>query len=421
MFVLGSTDTFFNLTNLIVMQSNKFNFNLDEALQDVKSLNDFDNVMNSLYKEGIQQLLKSELTQQLGYDKHSSDGVNSGNSRNGSYKKKIRTTQGQIELNIPRDRNGEYEPIIVPKGQTTTEKIESVITSLYSRGMTTEDITNQIHEIYGLEVSKTFISDITNKMMPAIHEWQNRPLDHTYYIVWLDCISFKIRHDNKIVNKSIYIVIGLKTSGIKEVLGIWMSTSESASFWLSVLNELSERGLKSILIACTDNLTGFTQAIQTAFPNTVTQLCIVHQIRNSMKFVPWKDRRAFLSDLKAVYGALNIESALTAFEIFKEKWSTKYAYAIKSWEANWINLSPMFDYPSNIRKIMYTTNTIEGLNRAIRKFTKTKTIFPNDQAALKSVYLAINQIQAKWTMPIHNWHKTHNEILIIFESILDEA
>ncbi|MBK8054546.1 MAG: IS256 family transposase [Saprospiraceae bacterium] len=400
------------------MQSNKFNLNLSEFLQDVKSLNDFDNVMNGLYKDGIQELLKAELSHHLGYSKHSPDGINSGNSRNGSYKKKIRTTQGQVELDIPRDRNGEFEPIIVPKGQTTTEKVESVITSLYSRGMSTDDITAQIQEIYGLDVSKTFVSDITNKMIPAIQEWQNRPLDNTYYIVWMDCICFKIRQDNKIINKSIYIVIGLKTNGIKEVLGIWMSANESAAFWLSVLNELKDRGVKKMLIACTDNLTGFTQAIQTAFPDTVSQLCIVHQIRNSMKFVPWKDRRAFLADLKTVYAALNMETALIAFEAFKAKWGSKYAYAIKSWEANWSNLSPMFQYPTNIRKIMYTTNTIEGLNRAIRKFTKTKTLFPNDQAALKSVYLAIQQIQVKWTMPIHNWHITHNEILIIFEDNL---
>jgi transposase-like protein len=403
------------------MQSNKFNLNLPEILQDVKSLNDFDNVMNSLYKEGIQALLKAELSHHLGYPKHSSDGINSGNSRNGSYKKKVRTTQGSLELDIPRDRNGEFEPHIIPKGQTTTEKVESVITSLYSRGMSTDDITAQIDEIYGLGVSKTFISDITNKMIPAIQEWQNRPLDNTYYIVWMDCICFKVRQDHKIINKSIYIVIGLKTTGIKEILGIWMSPNESAAFWLSVLNELKDRGVKKILIACTDNLTGFTQAIQTAFPATVSQLCIVHQIRNSMKFVPWKDRKAFLADLKAVYAALNIETALLAFESFKETWGSKYAYAIKSWEANWSNLSPMFQYPPNIRKIMYTTNTIEGLNRAIRKFTKTKTLFPNDQAALKSVYLAIQLIQNKWTMPIHNWHTTHNEILIIFEDNLNQA
>lgn len=401
------------------MQSNKFNVELSEILQDVNSLNDFDNIMNALYKQGIQKLLNAELTSHLGYDKYSSHGKNNGNSRNGSYKKTVRTTQGAIELDIPRDRKGEFEPLIVPKGQTTTEKIEAVITSLYTKGMSTEDITIQLEEIYGLEVSKTFISDITNKILPAIHEWQNRPLEQTYYVVWMDCICFKVRHDNKIVNKSIYVVIGLKTDGVKEILGLWMSENESAAFWLSVLNEIKERGVKKILIACTDNLAGFTQAIQTAFPKTITQLCIVHQIRNSIKFVPWKDRKSFMSDLKAVYKALNLESAQLAFETFKQKWSSKYAYAIKSWETNWDNLIPMFTYTAGIRKIMYTTNTVEGVNRAIRKFTKTKTLFPNDQAALKSVYLAINQIQSKWTRPIHNWSMLHNEILIIFDKNLN--
>ncbi|MFZ1705985.1 MAG: IS256 family transposase [Saprospiraceae bacterium] len=403
------------------MQSNKFNFELSEILQNVKTLNDFDHIMNDLYKQGVQQLLKAELSHHLGYEKHSVDGINSGNSRNGSYKKTVRTTQGPIELDIPRDRNGEFEPKVVPKGQSTTEKIESVITSLYSRGMSTDDITVQLQEIYGFEVSKTFISDITNKMLPAIHEWQNRPLDDIYYIVWMDCICFKVRHDSKIVNKSIYIVIGIKTNGVKEILGLWMSNTESAAFWLTVLNELKERGVKKILIACTDNLTGFTQAIQTAFPNTVSQLCIVHQIRNSIKFVPWKDRPQFLADLKAVYASLNLESALIAFETFKENWTSKYAYAIKSWEANWANLSPMFDYSPSIRKMMYTTNTVESVNRAIRKFTKTKTLFPNDQAAMKSVYLAISQIQNKWTRPIDNWSTIHNEILIIFDNYLNEV
>lgn len=401
------------------MQSNKFNVELSEILQNVNSINDFDNIMNALYKQGIQKLLDAELTNHLGYDKYSSNGKNTGNSRNGSFKKTVRTTQGAIELDIPRDRKGEFEPLIVPKGQTTTEKIESVITSLYTKGMSTEDITLQLEEIYGLEVSKSFISDITNKILPAIHEWQNRPLEQTYYVVWMDCICFKIRQDNKIINKSIYVVIGLKTDGVKEVLGLWMSENESAAFWLSVLNEIKERGVKKILIACTDNLAGFTQAIQAAFPKTITQLCIVHQIRNSIKFVPWKDRKSFMADLKAVYKALNLESAQVAFETFKQNWSSKYAYAIKSWEANWDNLIPMFTYTAGIRKIMYTTNTVEGLNRAIRKFTKTKTLFPNDQAALKSVYLAVNQIQSKWTRPIHNWSLLHNEILIIFDNILN--
>jgi transposase-like protein len=377
--------------------------------------------MNDLYKKGIQHLLNSEMSHLLGYDKHAIKGNNSGNSRNGSYGKKVKTSSGEIEVQIPRDRNSEFEPLIIPKGQTTTAKVESVITSLYAKGMSTQDVADQIEQIYGLSVSKVFISDITNKMLPSIQEWQNRPLEPIYYITWMDCICFKIRQDNKVINKSIYLVIGLKPDGFKEILGIWIAETESASFWLSVLSELKDRGVKSILIACTDNLTGFTSAIQASFQDTVTQLCIVHQIRNSVKFVPWKDRKIFIADLKEVYGAINLQSALVAFEKFKTKWNSKYSYAIKSWEKNWDNLIPLFNYPPELRKIMYTTNTIEGVNRAIRKFTKTKTIFPNDNAALKSVFMAIDQIQSKWTKPIRDFGIIHNQILIIFDKFLENA
>ena len=403
------------------MQSNNFNFNFSDILKDVKDLNDYDVAMNDLYKKGIQHLLNSEMSHLLGYDKHAIKGNNSGNSRNGSYGKKVKTSSGEIEVQIPRDRNSEFEPLIIPKGQTTTAKVESVITSLYAKGMSTQDVADQIEQIYGLSVSKVFISDITNKMLPSIQEWQNRPLEPIYYITWMDCICFKIRQDNKVINKSIYLVIGLKPDGFKEILGIWIAETESASFWLSVLSELKDRGVKSILIACTDNLTGFTSAIQASFPDTVTQLCIVHQIRNSVKFVPWKDRKIFIADLKEVYGAINLQSALVAFEKFKTKWNSKYSYAIKSWEKNWDNLIPLFNYPPELRKIMYTTNTIEGVNRAIRKFTKTKTIFPNDNAALKSVFMAIDQIQSKWTKPIRDFGIIHNQILIIFDKFLENA
>lgn len=403
------------------MQSNNFNFNFSDILKDVKDLNDYDVAMNDLYKKGIQHLLNSEMSHLLGYDKHAIKGNNSGNSRNGSYGKKVKTSSGEIEVQIPRDRNSEFEPLIIPKGQTTTAKVESVITSLYAKGMSTQDVADQIEQIYGLSVSKVFISDITNKMLPSIQEWQNRPLEPIYYITWMDCICFKIRQDNRVISKSIYLVIGLKPDGFKEILGIWIAETESASFWLSVLSELKDRGVKSILIACTDNLTGFTSAIQASFPDTVTQLCIVHQIRNSVKFVPWKDRKIFIADLKEVYGAINLQSALVAFEKFKTKWNSKYSYAIKSWEKNWDNLIPLFNYPPELRKIMYTTNTIEGVNRAIRKFTKTKTIFPNDNAALKSVFMAIDQIQSKWTKPIRDFGIIHNQILIIFDKFLENA
>ncbi|MEE9373680.1 MAG: IS256 family transposase [Saprospiraceae bacterium] len=286
---------------------------------------------------------------------------------------------------------------------------------MYSRGMSTADITEQIKDIYGLQVSKSFISDVTNKMTGHIESWQNRPLETIYYMVWMDCIVVKVREENWIVKKSVYIVLGLNETGHKDILGLWISNTESAAFWLSVLNDLKARGVERLLIACTDNLTGFTEAIEATYPDTVCQLCVVHQIRNSIKFVPWKDRKEFLKDLKLVYSAVNLEAAKVAFEKFKSKWNNKYAYAIKSWENNWNYLTNFFDFPQEIRKIMYTTNTIEGLNRGIRKYIKTKSVFPNEKSALKSIFLSIEQIQKKWTHPIRNWNLVLNQLMIKFD------
>lgn len=388
---------------------------LKNLFEGVDNMNDFEDIMGDLYKQGIQHLLQSEMSHFLGYDKNDPSGNLSGNSRNGTTKKKLKSSKGVLQIEVPRDRNSEFEPRIVPKGQSTTDKIESVITSLYARGMTTADITEQIQDIYGLKVSKSFISDVTTKMTAHITEWQNRPLESTYFMVWMDCIVFKVRQDHKIVKKSIYIVIGLKEDGLKEILGIWINDTESAAFWMSVLGDLKARGVERILIASTDNLTGFVSAIEATFPETVCQLCIVHQIRNSCKYVPWKDRKAFVKDLKQVYGAVNLNQAKINFQTFKTNWESKYAYAIKSWENNWEYLTNFFDFPPEVRKIMYTTNTIEALNRGIRKFTKTKTIFPNDQAALKAVFLAINQIEKKWTMPVRNWNLVLNQLMIKFD------
>ena len=385
-----------------------------ELLTDVKTMSDFESVMGEFYKQGIQHLLQGEMSHFLGYDKHDPSGYNSGNSRNGTTKKMLKSSTGKIELEVPRDRNGEFEPVIVPKGQSTTAKIEEVIIGLYSRGMSTSDITAQIKEIYGLKVSKSFISDVTAKMIDSIGQWQNRPLEELYCILWMDCIVVKVRENHRIVKKSIYVVIGLDESGHKEILGLWIHDTESASFWLSVLDELKQRGVQKVLIACTDNLTGFTNAIEAAFPECKCQLCVVHQIRNSIKYVPWKDRRAFLKDLKAVYGAINIKQAKQQFEIFKNKWGKKYGYAIKSWEQHWNHLTTFFEFPKELRKIMYTTNTIEGLNRGIRKYTKTKTIFPNEGAAIKAIFLAIQNIESKWTKPIRDWAIVQNQLLINF-------
>jgi transposase-like protein len=381
-----------------------------------KSKESFQQYFNALFKQGIEEMLKCELDVHLGYSKHAKEGYNTGNSRNGSFPKTITSENvGEVVLNIPRDRNGEFEPLIIPKGHTISSKIEEAIIGMYSRGMTTSDVRKQVLEVYGLEISETTVSNITQSIMESAKEWQNRALEPVYFALWMDGIVLKVRTDNKVINKCVYIVIGLKPDGMKEVLGYWIEKTESAAFWMSVLTDLKARGVEDILIACTDNLKGFTQAIKAVFPQAVTQLCIVHQIRNSCKFVVYKDRQVFCQDLKKVYTAINNQVALEEFEQFKLKWYAKYKYAIKSWEENWDNLSNYFEYPLELRKIIYTTNTIENLNRGIRKYTKTKTQFPNENAAAKSIFLAIKNIEQAWNSPIPNWGLILNQYLIIFE------
>ena len=381
-----------------------------------KDKDSFQDYFSTLFKQGIEEMLQGELDEHLGYEKHSKDGNNSGNSRNGTFPKTITTENiGDVVLNIPRDRNGEFEPIIIPKGQTISSKIEDAIIGMYSRGMTTSDVRKQVLEIYGLDISETTVSNITEGIMVLAKEWQQRTLEPVYFAVWMDGIILKIREDGKVINKCVYIVIGLKHDGKKEVLGFWIAQKESAAFWMTVLTELKVRGVQDILIACTDNLKGFTTAIKAVFPDAVTQLCIVHQIRNSCRFVVYKDRRLFCADLKKVYTSINAKSALEELELFKAKWQSKYKYAITSWEEKWDNLSNYFEYPLELRRIIYTTNTIENLNRGIRKYTKTKTQFPNENAASKSIYLAIKNIEDAWTLPISNWELILNQFVIIFE------
>jgi len=382
-----------------------------------KSKEDFHSFFNDLFKQGVEEMLKAELEAHLGYEKHSKEGYGTGNSRNGSYSKTVKTDSlGDMVLNIPRDRNGEFEPQLIPKGQRMSDKIEEAITGMYSRGMTTSDISAQVKNIYGVDVSEGTISNVTNRIIEHVKEWQNRPLEKVYFTVWMDGIMLKIKQNGKYINKCVYIVVGLKNDGLKEVLGMWLSENESAAFWLSVLTDLKARGVEDILIACTDNLTGFTQAIKGAFPNAVTQLCIVHQIRNSCKFVVWKDRKEFCADLKNIYAAPNLEAAEKALFAMDLKWGTKYKYAIQSWQNNWENLTQYFNYPLEIRKIIYTTNTIENLNRGIRKYTKTKVQFVDDNAALKAVFLSIRNIEEKWNMPIQNWGMILHQFLTIFET-----
>lgn len=384
--------------------------------KDFKGREDFDEFFSELFKEGLNQLLKAEMTDHLGYEKHSKEGENSGNSRNGDYPKTLKTNLGELKVNIPRDRNGEYNPKIIPKHESRlSDEIAQVIIGLYSRGMSTTDIQEQIDQIYGVQVDSTSVSNITNVLNESIKEWQSRPLEEVYFIVWMDGISIKIRHDGKIINKTIYLVIGLTREGMKQVLGMWIANTESASFWMNVLTDLKARGVEDILIASTDNLTGLTDAIKSVFPQTVTQLCVVHQVRNSLRYVVWKEKKEFTVDMKEIYRAPTIEAAEQALINFEKKWGQKYAYAVRSWKNNWENLTQFFDYPLEIRKIVYTTNIIESLNRGIRKYTKTKSIFPHDQAALKAVYLAISNIENRWIMPVRNWGMIIQQFLIKFE------
>jgi transposase-like protein len=361
-------------------------------------------------------MLKAELDTHLGYEKHSKEGYGTGNSRNGSFSKTIKTDNlGDMVLNIPRDRNGDFEPQLIPKGQRMSDKLEDAITGMYSRGMTTSDISQQVKEIYGVDVSEGTISNVTNRIIEHVKAWQNRPLESVYFTVWMDGIMLKVRQNGKYINKCIFIVIGLKNNGLKEVLGMWIAENESASFWLTVLTDLKARGVEDILIACTDNLKGFTQAILGAFPQTVVQLCVVHQIRNSCKFVVWKDRKEFCADLREIYTATNLETAEKALFAMDLKWGVKYKYAIQSWRENWENLTSFYDYPMEIRKLIYTTNTIENLNRGIRKYTKTKVQFTDDNSVQKAVYLAIMNIEKSWNQPIGNWGLIMHQFLTIFE------
>jgi putative transposase len=376
---------------------------------------EFHSYFESLYKQGIEQFLQAELDEHLGYEKHNISGNNSGNSRNGSFDKTIKSeTFGNMVLSIPRDRNGKFEPQIIPKGETMSSKIEEAILGMYARGMTRSDIVEQVKSMYGISVSESTISTISDKIMIDVEEWTKRSLEAQYLIVWMDAVHLKIRTEGKYINQAMHIVIGLRTDGIKEVLGMWLNKTESASFWMTVLSELKTRGVEDILIACTDNLAGFTKAIKGVFPETITQLCIVHQIRNSMKFVVNKDLREFCKDIKNIYAAINEEQAVKALKIVKTKWGEKYKYAIDGWERNWENLMPFLEYPPELRRIMYTTNTIENLNRGIRKYTKTKVQFPDEKSVKKSVYLAIKNNEKSWELPIQKWGLIMNQFLVIF-------
>ena len=361
-------------------------------------------------------MLEGELDAHLGYQKHQTSLKE--NARNGFSKKIIKTRHGRSEIQVPRDRASSFEPVIVPKRSQLSEGIETLIISLYAKGMSNSDIEQQLYEIYDFQVSTSVISKVTDKITDDIIAWQNRTLDSVYLIVWMDGIVFKVRENSKVINKTIYIAVGLKTDGKKEVLGLWVGKNESACFWMSVLTDIRARGVQDILITATDNLNGFTETITNVFPESKTQICVVHQIRNACRYVVWKDKKAFTKDMRCIYNAPNKIAAEAALNDFAEKWESKYSYAIKSWRDNWEELTVFFEFPLEIRKIIYTTNLIENLNGKIRKYTKNKLSFPTDQAVMKSVFLAVRESTKKWSMPIRNWGIILNQFLTIFENRL---
>ena len=371
--------------------------------------------LKNLFSGALEKMLEAEMDEHLGYEKNSVLGNNSGNSRNGYGKKTIKSEWGESEISVPRDRNGTFEPQAIEKRQTRTDDIEARVMAMYAKGMTTRDIEDHLRDIYGVEASASLISRITDKLMPAVTEWQSRPLDAIYPIVFLDGIVFKVRKDSRVVNKCLYTVLGISLEGRKEILGMWLSENESASFWTTVCNELKNRGVEDIFIACRDNLSGFSNAIETVFPKTEQQLCVIHQIRSSTKYVPYKDIKPVMADLKRVYGAPTLEDAEYRLEEFREKWNRKYPQILKSWDANWAELSTYFKYPQEVRTLIYTTNAVEGFHRMLRKFTKTKTIYPTDDAVRKSVYMSVQEISKKWGMPIRDWGIIIGQLMIFFE------
>ena len=386
---------------------------IDDFLKQLKTGEELKGFLAQLQKRGIEKILEGELDAHLGYEKH--EKADSSNSRNGYTSKKVKTSFGESDLQVPRDRDASFNPMLVPKRKNIIDGIETVIVSMYAKGMSVSDIEQQLQDIYSFDVSTSTISRITEAVATDSIAWQNRPLEPVYLIVWMDGIVFKVRENSKVVNKTVYLAVGLNREGKKEVLGMWLGKSESAAFWLSVLTDLKARGVEDILITATDNLSGFTQTIKNVFPLCQTQVCVVHQIRNSSRYVVWKDKKQFAKDLKEVYTAPTRQAAATALDSFAQKWNHKYPYAIKSWKDNFDELTVFFDFPIEIRKIIYTTNLIENLNGKIRKYTKNKLSFPTDDAVMKSVYLALREATRKWSMPIQNWGLILSQFLTIFE------
>lgn len=387
--------------------------------EDAKGVQD---MLKDLLSDTLQGMLETELDDELGYSRYDYKNKDTDNSRNGYSKKTVTSSVGDIDLDIPRDRNGEFEPQIVKKNQTDISSIEDQVLSMYAKGMTTRDISDHLMSVYGIEASSTMISKMTDKILPIAKEWQNRPLANKYAIVFMDAVHYNVRQDSAIIKKAVYIAIGIKLDGSKEVMGMWVGGNESAKYWLGVLNEIKNRGTEDILIVSVDGLTGFADAIHAVYPNTEIQRCIIHQIRYSTRFVSYKDIRAFMVDLKLVYQAPTENIALQQLDALDNKWGKKYSSSITSWRNNWAELSAYFKYPSELRKMIYTTNAIENFNRQLRKVTKSKTIFPTDDALFKMLYLAMGDITAKWHggKP-REWSRILEQLLIYFEGRISLA
>ena len=400
------------------------NFDYNEEVKKCKTIDDVigkDGLVQRLIKDVLENILEVEMGEHLGrdkYDRQTDIDQDDRNYRNGYSKKTLRSSFGDVDLDVPRDRKAEFEPQIIKKYETVCNELDKKIISLYAKGMSTRDIQAEVEDLYGITLSPSMISKITDKVIATATEWQNRMLDEIYPIVYLDAMYFKVRSNGKIVNKAVYICLGYTLEGYKDILGIWVDEAEGAKFWLSICNDLKNRGVKKILIACMDGLKGLPQAIKTVFPTVDIQTCIVHQIRNSIKYIASKDKKAFMKDLKEVYKAPTEDLALAQLDNLKEKWGSNYGMVIDSWYNNWNNLDTFFKFSPQIRKLIYTTNVLEGFNRQVRKFTKVRTIFPTDESLNKCVYLATMEIMEKWTQHIHNWGTTLAELSLYFEEQL---
>jgi transposase-like protein len=386
--------------------------------KNLKTPKELVNLNNELTKITIEAALNGEMNVHLGYGKHAPEGYNSGNSRNGYNRKTLKSEHGEIEIATPRDRNGKFAPVFVEKYQTRLGTLDSQILALYAKGLSTREIEDILYEMYGTQISAGLVSQVTESVHEKVIEWQNRPLDAIYPILYLDCIVVKVRQDKQVINKAIYLALGVNMQGRKELLGLWMSENEGSKFWLGVLTDLKNRGVKDVLVACIDGLKGFPEAIATVFPKTQVQLCIVHMVRNSLAFVDWKDRKDVVTDLKAIYHSITVEEAEKELETFASKWDEKYPRISRSWRVHWDNLITFFQYPKEIRKVIYTTNAIESLNSVIRKACDRHKLFPNDRAAMKVLYLTVEQASKNWSMPLQNWNSAMNQFMIWFEGRL---